>query len=362
MQEVSTISEQSVLVDAIEQMCAGKKVGFRPVRTAGDIMNQDVKTLTLDHTVKAFLNFMNAHKVRHAPVIDYTDEAKKKPFFIGVVSERDVLRLKPKRITDEDDEAINPKAVRQLLQQIVARNPWSTSPDTTVPDVIRIMIDNHIDMLPVLANGKLTGIITTTDILKVFRTLDAAIEGLYPELKEQTAPLVPGPFTAIAESSLFSWVFQSAGDIMTREVVCLESTNTLADAIDTMKKGEFRHLPILDENAKLAGIISDRDILRQLPFAGRRPPSQSTKFRDHLFRVDDETPQLLLGVAEFMTRKVTSVSPDYRICEAAKKLLRMKISCLPVVDRQQNILGIITVADLLRALLPAYEPTGQSQP
>ena len=351
------ISEQFALVDAIEQMCAGKKVEFRPIRTAGDIMNQNVKTLTLDHTVKAFLNFMNAHKVRHAPVIDYPDEEKRKPCFIGVVSERDVLRLKPKRITDDED--INPKAVRQLLQQVVARNPWSASPDTPIPDVINTMIDNHIDMIPVMANGKLIGIITTTDILKIFSKLDAMIEALYPELKEQTHPPVPAPFAAIAESALFSWVFQNAGDIMTREVVCLESTDTLADAIDTMKKGEFRHLPILDESAKLAGIISDRDILRQLPFAGRRPPSQSTKFRDHLFRVDDETPQLLLGVIEFMTRQVTSVSVDCRICEATKTLRSMKISCLPVVDQRQNILGIVTVADLMRALLPAYQPIQQ---
>ncbi len=353
------ISEQFALVDAIEQMCAGKKVGFRPIRTAGDIMNQNVKTLTLDHTVKAFLNFMNAHKVRHAPVIDYPDEEKRKPCFIGVVSERDVLRLKPKRITDDNDEDINPKAVRPLLQQVVARNPWPASPDTPVPDVINTMIDNHIDMVPVLVDGRLVGIITTTDILKVFSKLDAMIEALYPELKEQTHPPVPAPFAAITESALFSWVFQIAGDIMTREVVCLEPTNTLADAIEAMKKGEFRHLPILDESAKLAGIISDRDILRQLPFAGRRPPSQSTKFRDHLFRVDDETPQLLLGVTEFMTREVTSVSVDCRICEATKTLRSMKISCLPVVDQQQNVLGIITVADLMRVLLPTYQPIQQ---
>ncbi len=352
------ISEQFALVDAIEQMCAGKKVEFRPIRTAGDIMNQNVKTLTLDHTVKALLNFMNAHKVRHAPIIDYPDEKKRKPRFIGVISERDVLRLKPKRITD-DNEDINPKAVRQLLQQVVARNPWSASPDTPVPDVINTMIDNHIDMIPVLANSRLVGIITTTDILKVFSKLDAMIEALYPELKEQTHPPVPAPFAAIAESALFSWVFQSAGDNMTHEVVCLELTDTLADAIDTMKKGEFRHLPILDESAKLAGIISDRDILRQLPFAGRRPPLQSTKFRDHLFRVDDETPQLLLGVTEFMTREVTSVSVDCLICEATKTLRSMKISCLPVVDQRQNILGIVTVADLMRVLLGAYQPIQQ---
>jgi len=359
---VSIISEQFVLVDVIERMCADKKVVFRPIRTARDIMNRNVKTLTLDHTAKAFLNFMNAHKVRHAPVIDYPDEEKKKPCFVGVVSERDVLRLKPKRITDDNDEYINPKAMRQLLQQIVARNPWFASPETTVPGVISMMIDNHIDMIPILADGKLVGIITTTDILKVFSKLDAAIEALYPELKEQTEPPVAARFAGITESVLFSWFFQNAGDIMTREVVCLEPTHTLADAIDAMKKGEFRHAPVLDENAKLAGIISDRDILRQLPFAGRRPPLQTTKFRDHLFKVDDSTAQLQLGVTEFMSCEVTSVSANCRICEAAKTLRSMKISCLPVVDRRQNILGIITVADLMQALLPAYEPTEQSQP
>ncbi|MHC4721160.1 MAG: CBS domain-containing protein [Planctomycetota bacterium] len=353
------ISEQFALVDAIEQMCAGKKVGFQPIRTAGDIMNQNVKTLTLDHTVKAFVNFMNAHKVRHAPVVDYPDEEKKKPCFIGVVSERDVLRLKPKRITDGDDEDINSKAVRQLLQQIVARNPWFASPDTTVLDVIRMMIDNHIDMIPVLSDDKLVGIITTTDILKVFTKLDNAIVSLYPDLYNQAEPFGAGPSVFDAESVLFSWVFQSAGDIMTREVVCLEPTNTLADAIEVMKKGKFRHAPVLDESAKLAGIISDRDILRQLPFGGRRPPSQSTKFRDHLFKVDDETPQLLLGVTEFMTREITGVSANCRICEAAKTLRSMKVSCLPVVDQQQKLLGIVTIADLMRALLPTYQPIQQ---
>lgn len=358
---VKITTEQFVPVDFIERICADKKVKFRPVRTAGDIMNKNVKTLTLDHTTKAFLNFMNAHKVRHAPVIDLPGEHSKKPCFIGVVSERDVLRLRPKRVTDSDDENINPKAMRQLLQQIVARNPWSTSPDTTAPDVIRIMVENHIDMIPVLSDGRIVGVITTTDILKLFSRIDTAIEALYPELKEQSRTKPPAPFDAADESTLFSWFFQNLGDVMTREVVCVESMRTLSDAIDAMKKGEFRHLPVIDENARLAGIISDRDILKQLPFAGRRPPLQSTKFRDHLFRADDDTPQLLLGVTEFMTRQVISASADCRICEAAKTLYSMKISCLPVLGPQRRILGIVTVADLMRALLPLYETTGQSK-
>jgi CBS domain-containing protein len=351
------ISEQFALIDVVERMCADKKIGFAPIRVAGDIMKEDVKLLTLDHTVKAFINFMKAHKVRHAPLIDFLDEARREPSFIGVVSERDVLRLKPMG-KDSEDEEINPKAMRQLLQQIVARNPKSASPDTPVPDVISTMINNHIDMLPVMVDEKLAGIITTTDIIKIYTKLDNAISSICPELQEHPQYTSGSG----AESALFSWALKIIGEIMTRDVVCLDSTNTLADAIDVMRHNKFRHIPVLDEEAKLAGIISDRDILRQLPFAGRRPPSESAKFRAHLFKVDPDTPQLQLGVTEFMTCKVKLLGPDCRICDAATTLRSIKIGCLPVVDRQQKILGIVTITDFMRALLSAYEPTCQPQP
>jgi CBS domain-containing protein len=356
---VSITSEQFALVDVVEQMCAAKKIDFRPLRLAGGIMDKNVKPLTLDHTVRAFLNFMNAYKIRHAPVIDFPT-GDKKYSFIGVVSERDVLRLKPKAAKDSNDEDIDPRATKQLLQQIVARNPKSASPDTPVPDVITTMIDNHIDMVPVMVDTELVGIITTTDVLKLFTQLDNAIGSLCPELQDQADPPRQKPLDD-AEAPLFSWVSQTVDRIMTEDVVCLEPTHTLADTIEVMKQGKFRHAPVLDEHGRLAGIISDRDILRQLPFAGRRPPKESPRFRAHLFKVDHETPQLQLGVTEFMTRATTHIGPDCRICEAAKTLRSIKIGCLPIVDKQLNVLGIITVADLMRVLLPAYEPTGQSQ-
>lgn len=358
---MSTTSEQFVWVDVIEQMCDDKKVEFRPLRLAGDIMKEDLKPLTLDHTVKAFLKFMNAHKVRHAPVIDFPYEHKKYSSFIGVVSERDVLRLKPKNPKKGEDEDIDPKATRQLLQQIVARNPKSASPDTPVPEVISMMIDNRIDMVPVVLDAKLVGIITTSDVLKLFAKFDNAIGRMYPKLRKQADSPHQRPSVSDAESTLFSWFSQTVSRIMTEGVVCLEPTNTLTDAIEVMKQGKFRHILVIDEYGSLAGVISDRDILRQLPFAGRRPPKESSRFRDDLFKVNFEAPQLQLGVIEFMTRAVTHFDPDCRICEAAKTLRSIKISCLPVVDRQKKILGIVTVTDLMRALLSVYVPNGQSQ-
>jgi len=57
-----------------------------------------------------------------------------------------------------------------------------------------------------------------------------------------------------------------------------------------------------------------------------------------------------------MVRKVLHVLPGCSICEAADILYTKKISCLPVIDEQKNLRGIVTVTDLMRALLSAYEP------
>jgi CBS domain-containing membrane protein len=356
------ISEQFALVDAIEQMCAGKKIGFRPIRTAGDIMTTDVKTLTLDHTVKAFLDFMMIHKVRHVPVVDFHDEDKRNPYFAGIVSQRDVLRLTLPYAGQIGGQAIDRKALRQLLAQIVARKPKSASPDTPVPAVITTMINNHIGMIPVIADSNLVGIITTTDIVKLYTKLDAAIHKLYPELGKQTRPAKQAWVDSPEKSALFSWVFQTVREIMTKNAVCLRQQDELAEAMKVMQKHKFRHLPILDEHDKLVGIVSDRDILQQLPFAGRRPPSEPKAFRAYLFKVDPKSTSLQLPMDRIMTRKTANVSPDLSVCEAAKMLRKSKIDCLLVLDERENTCGIVTVTDLMRSLLEVYKPTEEPQP
>ena len=104
----------------IEQMCARKAVCLESLHVAQDIMNSDVKTLTLDHNINQCLKFMERYKVRHVPVIDFPYEGEKQIRFIGVVSQRDVLRLSAHDakgyITQETDK----RALRQLLVQIVS--------------------------------------------------------------------------------------------------------------------------------------------------------------------------------------------------------------------------------------------------
>jgi acetoin utilization protein AcuB len=155
---------------------------------------------------------------------------------------------------------------------------------------------------------------------------------------------------------LFSWIFRGVQEIMTEQVICLEPQDNLARAIEVMQTEEFRHIPIIDEQGKFVGLVSDRDILRNLPFAGRRPLSRPKIFREHLFAADSWTKSLQLLLENIMVRKVLHVLPGCSVCEAVDILYTKKINCLPVVDEQEKLLGIVTVTDLMRALLAAYEP------
>lgn len=360
---------QLKLIDVIEQMCLSrpgsakraatgteKDVCFQPMRLARDIMNTDVKTLTLDHTVNQCLKFMEGRRVRHVPIVDLPYEGEKKPYFIGVVSERDVLRLNAPNAEVTGKQKKDQRSLRQLLVNIVARKPKSASPQTPVQDVIMTMTCNHIDMVPVLDNDDLVGIITTTDLIKLFFRLDKVIHELCPELKKVATPVDMASESSAKTKILSSWVFRVVQEIMTEQVISLEPQDNLARAIGVIQDEEIRHIPIMDEQEKFVGLVSDRDILRNLPYAGRRPPSPPKRFREHLFTTDPWTTNFLMPLESVMVRKVLHILPGCSVCEAADMLYTKKISCLPVVDEQEKLRGIVTVTDLMRALLTAYEP------
>lgn len=349
-------NEQLKLIDVIEEMWTQKDVPLEPMRVAQDIMNADVKTLTLDHTVNQCLKFMESYRVRHVPVVDLPYAGEEKPYFIGVVSQRDVLRL---NVPDEKEngnhkQEIDRRALRQLLVQIVARKPHSVSLQTPIQDVITDIICNHVDMLPVLDKGDLVGIITTTDLIKLLFRLDKAVKQLCRELKD-AAMASKNPAEA---EILFSWISRTVQDIMIEQPICLGAKDNLATAIEVIQTKEIRHVLIIDEQKTFVGLVSDRNILRSLPFAGRRPPRPPKKFREHLFATTPHAkiPELPLESIMVPKPKVLHVPPGFSVFDAADIIHKKIISCLPVVDEQEKLRGIVTTTDLMRALLAAYKP------
>ncbi|MFC1676698.1 CBS domain-containing protein [Planctomycetota bacterium] len=342
--------------DLIGELCAEKKIPFKPAVSAEDIMTTDVKLLTLDHTTAAFLRLMKEYNVRHALIVDSPNEGEREAFFVGVVSERDVLRLtSPQARYVETKRRIDRRALKQLLTQIVVRKPKYVSPETALQDIISILLGNHFDMLPVISGSKPVGVITTADLLKVFIEFCDMIYKIYPDLKNKARPGKSRSFRSPGKKLLSAWVWQSVKQIMPEQVISLEQNETIRTAIEIMKQKRFRHLPITDSGQKLIGIVSDRDVLRQLPFAGRRSPIPSQQFREHLFSVAPEEPVLDMPLGQIMTKKIRHIPTNCSIHEAAKIMRELRVNCLPVVTKAKKIRGIITNTNIIQILASAYE-------
>ena len=126
-------------------------------------------------------------------------------------------------------------------------------------------------------------------------------------------------------------------DYMTPNPETLDSKNTLLDAVLMLRRLELRHIPIL-EDGRLIGVLTDRDVGRVAPsmLMGLSPQDYN--------RVFEDTP-----VAKVMTRNLLSTTPEAPLEEAVHLLYNHKVGCLPVLE-DGRLVGIITVADMLRAL------------
>ncbi len=128
------------------------------------------------------------------------------------------------------------------------------------------------------------------------------------------------------------------GDKMTREVITISPKEGVMVAKHILDVKGIRHLPVVS-GGKLVGMITDRDIRRNLP-----SPATSLEIHEIAYLLDK------LQVQMVMSRAVVSVTPETSIEAAASLLLADKIGGLPVLDGER-LVGIITEGDLLRALL-----------
>jgi acetoin utilization protein AcuB len=129
-------------------------------------------------------------------------------------------------------------------------------------------------------------------------------------------------------------------DIMTKEVISLLPHHSFGEAVHLMANSPFRHFVVLHPDGRLAGVFSDRDVLRAL---GRTPNWQ---------------PTCISGV---MTRNVITVKPETLLSVAAGQMISRRVSCLPVVGENDKVCGILTSTDLLRAYQSIQESLERNQ-
>ena len=123
-------------------------------------------------------------------------------------------------------------------------------------------------------------------------------------------------------------------DVMIAKVVTLSTHHGFDDAVRLMKDRHFRHCIVVDMQGKLCGVISDRDILRAM---ARNGQSRSK------------------SLDQIMTRNPVTVKRHTTILDAVSKIISKKINCLPVVEDDDTVCGIVTSTDLLKSYQQVLE-------
>lgn len=123
-----------------------------------------------------------------------------------------------------------------------------------------------------------------------------------------------------------------AEELMTHPVISVTADYPLKSSIVLLQKHNFHHLPIVDENKKLKGIVSDRDIMR---YRLQHPNS----------------PLETITTGEVMTQRVISAALTTEIRAIADVLCQRNFSAMPITDEQQRVVGMLSRSDILKALV-----------
>ena len=124
-------------------------------------------------------------------------------------------------------------------------------------------------------------------------------------------------------------------EVMSRELKILPALATVDEGLTLLDEFGFNHIPLVDDEGRLSGLVSDRDLYRGLTYP--------------------DAP-----LADFMTTRLVTSMPSTFLKDAARVLMAEKISSLPVIDAEQKPVGLVTMADVLGYLVshPAMELWG----
>jgi acetoin utilization protein AcuB len=133
-------------------------------------------------------------------------------------------------------------------------------------------------------------------------------------------------------------------DIMTKPVATITMDDSVAMIRDLFEANKYHHIIVIGDEGECAGVISDRDLLKNIsPFLGK--PGERTSDVSCLKR----------RAHQIMTRQLVAVRENTSLRAATRVMLDHRISCLPVVDANKHCIGIVTLRSVARWAVGALE-------
>ena len=278
-------------------------------RKEGDakiIARRPVYTVTRTTTVLGALEEMARLNVRVLPVVPPS-----KPVLEGIVTVMDMVNYLGggelhNIVVRRHGGSIYSALLREQVSSIMNPNPVTVTVEERLPQIIEKMVLHNVGVLPVIyPDGSLWGIITEHDLVK--------------ELVEKK-------------------VGRKVEEVMTRNVVTVESSATLGEALKTMVKYGVRRLPVVEEG-RVWGMITAKDVVR---FFGSHDVFRYITGD----RVEEalQVPVKAVGAPVYYT-----IEPSADVGDAATLMMEKGVSSLLVVE-DGELKGIVTERDVLYAL------------
>lgn len=160
----------------------------------GERMSRPVISIHPDMPIQDALNLMHKEHLRRLPVVD------KRGKLVGIVSERDLLHASPSDATSLSVWELNYLISKITVDRIMTKDVITITEDTPLEEAARLMADGKVGCMPVMHDDEMVGIITETDLFKVFLELLGARESgvrlsvLLPDLPGELAKLTQAIF------------------------------------------------------------------------------------------------------------------------------------------------------------------------
>lgn len=265
-----------------------------------EMMQYSVLTVAPTTSLALGWRLMEDHRIRHLPVISGGR-------LVGLVTDRDIRSASPSTASLHTQAEIVIHMETTPVQSCMTQDVITVSPEADIVLATQKMLDGRFGCLLVLEHDRLVGIITEIDLLRGYLT------GAVPTQKRLVVQ-----------------------DVMQDLLILLTPEDLVSTAYQRMQGGIVRHLPVLDDEDKLVGVITDRDI------------RQAGVFGKVTVMTQELTEQFgMMTVNDLMTTQVVTVRSDTALTEAAELFLTHKFGCLPVVHDDRTLAGILTVSDLL---------------
>jgi len=278
--------------------------------TIRHLLRRPLVTAREDDDLAMILQIMRWAEVRHLPIV-------RGDALLGVVSERDVLR----RLAEVGRD----RGSREKAGAVMSSPAITIGPDDPIDAAVDLILHRRIGCVPVVERSGLVGIVTRSDLLD---------RETSPEAAEPSAPV-----SAEAVSGA-PWTRMAVDAVMSSDPVTASADDTLSMVVERMGRLGIRHVPVIDGDRRVIGILSDRDVRTAIG-----NPLRALRTREAIVRIESTR------VAHAMSRSPLTIAAGTRLSRVAALFVDRKVGILPVVDGNERLAGIVSYADVLRAAL-----------